>query len=232
MSLRLDAIAGFVRFRTLADVGTDHAQLPVKLVKAGKIDRAIASDVNAKPLENARQTIEKHGFLAQIETRLSNGLDKIAPGEAEALVISGMGGELIAAILAANPEVAANFSQLILQPQADVALLRRFLHGAGFRIRSEELVFEKNFYFILDCEPGTEDIPYSDTEYELSRHLMAWKPDVFVEYLKILLQKKRRILASMKNMTTNPGRKHLEQRTADELEMLIRACSKSSGCTF
>ena len=99
---RLSLCAQMVRDgAAVADIGTDHAYLPVYLVECGKIHKAIAADVREGPLENAKGNISKNGFDQQIKTVLSDGLEKISPDEADDIVIAGMGGELIIRIISA-----------------------------------------------------------------------------------------------------------------------------------
>ena len=96
LSLRLSAIAGLVtRGNRLVDVGCDHGYLPVSLYLDGKIPGAIAMDVRKGPLSRAQEHISQYGLDAYIETRLSDGLEALKPGEGDTLVIAGMGGPLM-----------------------------------------------------------------------------------------------------------------------------------------
>ena len=104
LSERLQALADLVPPGSrLADIGTDHAYLPVALVLSGKCPRAVVSDLREMPLENARQAIRRYHLEDRIVACLSDGLDEIAPDWAQDIIIAGMGGELIAAILARAP---------------------------------------------------------------------------------------------------------------------------------
>ena len=95
LSLRLSAIAGLVtRGNRLVDVGCDHGYLPVALYLDGKIPKAIAMDVRKGPLSRAQEHISQYGLNTYIETRLSDGLEALKPGEGDTLVIAGMGGPL------------------------------------------------------------------------------------------------------------------------------------------
>ena len=101
LSPRLRSVAGLVppgaRF---ADVGTDHAYLPVWLLQQGIIEHALVSDLRPGPLDRARSTAARYGLAERMEFRLCDGLSGIAPAEADTIAIAGMGGETIAAILA------------------------------------------------------------------------------------------------------------------------------------
>ena len=100
LDARLQMCADFVPpGAVLADIGTDHAYLPVWLCKSGKIPKAIAADIGQGPLQSAGESIARYQAQDRIETRLSDGLAAFSPGEADTIVIAGMGGELIARIL-------------------------------------------------------------------------------------------------------------------------------------
>ena len=84
---------------TLADVGTDHGYIPIYLLQQKKIPSAIAMDINEGPLERAKEHIALYGLQAYIQTRLSDGVAALKPGEVEAVLIAGMGGGLVMHIL-------------------------------------------------------------------------------------------------------------------------------------
>ena len=125
LSLRLSAIAGLVtRGNRLVDVGCDHGYLPVSLYLDGRIPGAIAMDVRKGPLSRAQEHISQYGLNAYIETRLSDGLEALKPGEGDTLVIAGMGGPLMERILTDGAEVRESFREMILQPQSDILSMR------------------------------------------------------------------------------------------------------------
>lgn len=136
---RLAACAFFVREGCkLADIGTDHGYLPIYLVKQGKIERAIAADINVGPLQKAAMHVRKYKAEDQVQTRLSNGLEVIFPNEVDDIVIAGMGGELIAQILDAAPWVKNPEKHLILQPMTAAEDLRAYLQENGFHVKGEQ----------------------------------------------------------------------------------------------
>ncbi len=100
ISRRLKAVAALVTGDgTIADIGTDHAYIPIYLIQTGAAAHAIAMDVNPGPLARAQEHIGQYGLSASIETRLSDGLARLRPGEADSVVIAGMGGALMTRIL-------------------------------------------------------------------------------------------------------------------------------------
>ena len=109
LSERLQAVADFVTPQSrLADVGTDHAYVPIYLAEKKIISRAIAMDVVDGPLQRARENIAVHRLEAVIETRKSDGLEALKPGEADTVVIAGMGGLLICRILEQGRTLSGN----------------------------------------------------------------------------------------------------------------------------
>ena len=139
----------------LADVGTDHAYLPAALILEEKIPFAIAADLRQGPLARARETVRRAGLTGRVAFRLCNGLTGIRPDEVDAVVIAGMGGETIAAILEAAPWVRERDVPLILQPMSSMAELRGWLQGNGFRIEEERLAREgETLYTALSVRAG------------------------------------------------------------------------------
>lgn len=154
---RLRAIAELVPLccRTLADIGTDHGYIPVSLLLEGRLDRAIAADIGAPPLDHARRTAGLYGVSERIDFRLGDGLAVVEPGEAEVIVIAGMGGDTIAGILAAAPW-SRDGPLLLLQPMSRAHELRRWLPERGYAVRAETLVQDKGvLYPILSAAGGT-----------------------------------------------------------------------------
>lgn len=160
---RLAAVAACVRPGSpLADIGTDHAYLPVWLVGEGICPSAIASDLRRGPLEAARHTVEAAGLEGKIALRLGDGLATVQPGEVEDIAIAGMGGETIAAILAAAPWVQDGSLHLVLQPMTHGEDLRRWLLTNGFSITGERLIVDgRHLYPVMQATytgaPAPED---------------------------------------------------------------------------
>ena len=152
---RLQLLADWVPQGTrLADVGTDHAYLPVWLILHGRVSCAIASDLRKGPLERARLTGRTYG-AENIEYRLCNGLAEIHSGEVDTVAIAGMGGETIASILSAAPWTKDGKHTLLLQPMTRSAQLRQFLMEHGYVITREALVRDRGtIYPLLEVKAG------------------------------------------------------------------------------
>lgn len=139
----------------LADIGTDHAYLPVWLRLHGRVAFAIACDLRESPLARARETGKTWG-VDGIDYRLGNGLAVVSPEEADTVVIAGMGGENIAAILARAPWTADGRHTLLLQPQSRAEVLRAFLAENGYAIRREALARDRGtLYPVIEAGGGS-----------------------------------------------------------------------------
>ena len=160
LTARLQVLADWVpQGAALADVGTDHAYLPVWLTLEGRLRTAIACDLRSGPLSRGRRTAEQYGVASQIDFRLCNGLAGINPQEADTVVIAGMGGENIAAILATAPWTADGQHTLLLQPQSRAEELRAFLCTNGYAIRRERLVMDRGtMYPVMEAAAGTQTL--------------------------------------------------------------------------
>ncbi len=163
---RLRMVASLVRAGSrVADIGTDHAYLPVYLVQAGVVPSGIAADIGEGPLDAAHHTVIAAGLGDSISLRLGDGLAPITADEVDDIVIAGMGGETIAAILAAAAWVKDARYRLVLQPMTRAEDLRRWLLYNGFTVIAERLVRDKHHLYpvMAACytaaEPPTEEWP-------------------------------------------------------------------------
>lgn len=203
----------------LADIGTDHAYLPAALLLEGKIPSAIAADLRSGPLDRARQTAAEYGLESKISFRLCDGLAGIVGGEPGAISIAGMGGETIAAILAAAPWVREKAVPLVLQPMSSMPDLRLWLEENGFRICEERLAREGDtLYTILSVRAG-EMAEQSQAELWVGRNS---QDPLRGEWLDLWLGKVERALAGLsKSQKEDVPRRiaELEQVRAGLLEM-------------
>jgi tRNA (adenine22-N1)-methyltransferase len=164
LGARLALCASMVRQGTaLADVGTDHAYLPVWLALRGAIRSAVAVDIRPGPLERAKQNIEKFKVEEQVKARLSDGLDAVRPEEADDIVIAGMGGEMILNIVGRAAWLRNPQKNLILQPMTKEEELRRGLLKLGFFVCQEQAVQEDyHVYTVMRCVYSPEWKPQNE----------------------------------------------------------------------
>jgi tRNA (adenine22-N1)-methyltransferase len=150
LSRRLLAVANFVRDKAVvADIGTDHAYLPAYLVKSGKVDLAVASDINEGPLKKAAETVQKYNLEQNVKLVLSNGLNDVDLNDITDIVIAGMGGELICQIIDNCNELLDSSKNLILQPMTNAAAVRQYLYQKGFKILKEAAVIDDKYTYCI-----------------------------------------------------------------------------------
>lgn len=161
---RLSLCASFVRQDSkLADIGTDHAYLPVWLCQNGVCKSAVASDINPEPLSCGQLTIAQAGLEDKVKTRLSDGLKSISADEADDIVIAGMGGELIAKIILDCEYSRDKSKRFILQPMTKSELLIERLCQNGFEILSQGCCVASNkCYTVLLVQYSGEKRAYSE----------------------------------------------------------------------
>ena len=153
---RLQGIADQVPYgAAFADIGTDHAYLPVWLLLNGRIQTAIAADLREGPLARARETAAQYSVNDRISFRLCDGLSAVSECEADTIAIAGMGGETIAAILEAAPWTRCG-KTLLLQPMTSFPDLRLWLQRNGYLIESEQIIREGNRLYSIWRVSGRE----------------------------------------------------------------------------
>lgn len=168
---------------TVADLGTDHGYLAIHLLQTGRCAHVIASDLREKPLASARANAEKYKVSGGVEFRLSDGLAGCRPGEFDALVMAGMGGDLITRILEAAPWLEEGDYTLILQPQSAANELRRWLGERRWSIDREVLVRDGGFlYSVLSARPRDGSV-LSPGEQYASPALRREGDPLFPDYL-------------------------------------------------
>ena len=146
----------------LADVGCDHAYVAIEAVRRGRAARALACDVRKGPLQQAAEHIFCAGLAGKIETRLSDGLEKVAPGEADTVVVAGMGGPLMERILQGR---LADFAHFVLSPQSEIPHFRRFLLAEGMQIDEETMLIDEGKYYVILNVSQRADAAFSDSMY-------------------------------------------------------------------
>ncbi len=139
-----------VPYRRITDVGTDHALLPIYLIKENLADKVVASDVREGPLKFAKKNVLAEGFT-NIDVILSDGIKHLTD-DIEVVIITGMGGKLIADILNDNLK---KVKRLILQPNVAADTLRKHLQSIGFNIIFETIIMDNNIYYeIIVADKG------------------------------------------------------------------------------
>ncbi len=223
MTPRLRTVASFVPANvSIIDVGTDHALIPMRLLKNKRITHAIAVDVNPGPYETARQAVYDKNLQAYIDVRLGNGLTVIKENEADIAIFAGMGGILINKLLHQSPQIVKNLQGLILQPQLAAEKLRQYLYEIGWHIVNEALAKEQNhIYQIIYAIPGKQLMP-TDLELEIGPILLQQKPPLFKFHIEELLRRHKKILKGMQGSTQSADTQEINKKSAliKDLEMM------------
>ena len=224
LSQRLRIVGDFVTQKTVADIGTDHAYVPIYLHKKGNVEKVIACDINKKPLQKAQQNIKLHHAENKIITRLGNGLQPLQPYEVDSIVISGMGGMLMIELMEQSQNIIKTVKELILCPHLDVTAVRKYLHNIGYVITDEKMIQEwDNFYTILRAIPGKQKYD-KEIEYIFGSILLEKKDAVLKEYIineKIRLKK---IKQHLYDKRTEQSQKRLQQ--IEEYKKAIEEAAK------
>lgn len=220
LSIRLTAVAGLARDAIrLADIGTDHGYVPIFLAQQGKLQAALAMDVNKGPLLRAQENIRRYGLESIIQTRLSDGAKQLLPGEVDTVVIAGMGGALTMKILEESREVLQSVERFVLQPQSEIHLVRRYLHENGFCICAEDMVRDEGKYYpmMLACHGIQEK--WDEREYRFGKYLLQEKNVCLWEFLNKEQASCKTILAELEQKDGTSVQTALE-RWQQELIMI------------
>lgn len=223
---RLAALAAFIPHGSIAaDIGTDHAYLPIFLVKQGICRFVIATDLREGPFQSAKHKIKEHTLEDRISLRLGDGLQPLKPGEVEVVVLAGMGGNTIRGILAGAPPTLAGIKRLVMQPMADAGDLRNWLAANGWKIADEELVEEDGrIYVVIAAEPGCEAT--CDPLYlELGPRLLEKKSPLLERHLNSFMVKYERVLAGLALAHSTAAREK-----ALEIEAKVDRIREVSAC--
>ena len=203
----------------VADVGTDHAYLPIYLVQEGIVSRAIACDINQGPIESARRNIAAAGLAGRIETLCTDGLCGVENFAPDDVMIFGMGGELIARILSDAPWVKDAKIGLILQPMTRASVLRGWLLENGFDILGESITFEDKYYQTIHARYDGVVRSYDERELLLGRLNIEARPPLFDGFLRHEIKVLDAIIAG-KSRGKNPDVAY-EMNLKQKLEELL-----------
>lgn len=206
--------------RCMADIGTDHGYIPMYLVEKGVVEKAIACDIHAGPLERAKAHVSSFPKADCIFLRLGGGLAPLTKGEVNGVTICGMGGLMIRQILEEEPEKAAALSWMVLQPQNHVAELKQFLSLHHFSIVEESLSRDGGqLYEIMRVVPG-EMRSLSLLEAEIGATEGYRKDPLFPSHVQKLIKKRNFLIQGVAEDTTNERNRKKREQAVKELQVL------------
>lgn len=206
LSNRLQLVAAYLTAgTTFADIGSDHAYLPCYVCSQDKTAKAIAGEINEGPFIRAQETVQNYGLTSTIDVRLGNGLQVInSEDEVKEIVIAGMGGALIKAILQEGQKQLVSVNRMIIQPNVDARSVRQWLLINNFMITDETIVKDSgHIYEIIVVDRETGENPYNDNILEqqllFGPLLLKSRSVVFQQKWLEEYEKRLRIVGQMKH---------------------------------
>lgn len=221
---RLEAVAGFVPAGCrVADIGTDHAYLAMELYRRDNGRKVIAADKNAGPCQAARKTLAEAGLGEKIQVRQGDGLAAVEPGEVDTVCIAGMGGKLIADILAAQPAVFAKLETAVLQPQNGFAILRQWLYEQDWHIEQENLAkVDGRIYQIIQAKPGKAEMP-DEMGLLLGPVLCQQGHSLWQEHVTVNIEAVQKVMAGIqKGAKLDTEKLHRLEKQLKQMEALLK----------
>ncbi|MBQ7140355.1 MAG: SAM-dependent methyltransferase [Bacilli bacterium] len=199
ISNRLKTIGDFVKDNSkVIDVGCDHGLLSIYIYLNKKNVRIIASDINEKPLNEARKNLKKYNLENKIELRLSNGIKNYKSNEFDTIIISGLGGVTISNIILEDKSKLENTKNIIIQSNNNIPMIRKVITSLNYKIVNEKLVKENNIiYTIIVFEKSDKKIKCSNVDLLIGPILKNNNDKLLNEYLCQELKKRKSILSKI-----------------------------------
>lgn len=196
ISKRLQEISKYLNnYESLIDIGCDHGYLAYLGFNNYNIKKALLTDINQEPLNNAYNNLNNYHY--NIEYLKTNGLNNVNTYNYDVLAISGMGSKLISNILIDSKDKLINFKRIILQPNNKPEVIRSILKELNLKIIDEEVIFEYKYYPIIVLENGFSDL--NDEDIFLGPKLKFKKDKVTLNYYNFLLKTKLKIYLKSNN---------------------------------
>ena len=238
ISRRLNKIIDMVSDgrHSIADIGCDHAIVSIELAKKYPDTHVIAMDVAEGPLRIARENITAAGLGDRIETRLSDGFEKLSKGETDTAIIAGMGGMLVTSILSKGMSTFDTGYELILSPQSDMQHFRTFLRTNNIYIQKEAMLYEDGkFYVIVKCtydpdaavsseiDDGSREERLVQAAYDCyGRYLLEHKDEVCRTYILGEIEKINAVLCKL-NRTDSDAARNRSLELNSNLDIAVKA---------
>jgi tRNA (adenine22-N1)-methyltransferase len=213
ISKRLQDIAQYIPTGAIfADIGSDHAYLPVFVCLHDNSAQAIAGEINKGPYLSALDQVTKWGLQDRISVRMGDGLAVIDPGEVVQLVIAGMGGSLITSILDNGKDKLSKVERIIAQPNINARNVRKWLARHGYELVDERVIEEDGYHYeiLVADKSKNPSLTYSEKEYYLGPIMLNKKDKDFINKWTHVLKKKQEIVKQMQNAQQPDTRKIIQ----------------------
>jgi tRNA (adenine22-N1)-methyltransferase len=216
LSDRLSSIAELAgKSDTAADVGTDHAYIPIWLIQNGMAGRVIASDIKKGPLDRAKNYAREYGVESCIDFVQSDGIKHLEAESAETVIIAGMGGETIADILSKAAWISGCANKFVLQPMTKTGELIRYIYDAGLHIEDARLSEDcGEVYIAISVKSGRRETP-SNAGLIVPRKLIENRDKLLGRYVDINIKRLEHAIYGMK--TSKSSRDELRLEDYDKL---------------
>nr|WP_315294220.1 tRNA (adenine(22)-N(1))-methyltransferase TrmK [Mammaliicoccus lentus] len=209
---RLTKVSEYLNHNKLADIGSDHAYLPIYAIQNNLVKEAIAGEVVKGPFLSAQKNTELHGLSKSIEIKLGDGLE-VVNDTVDVITICGMGGPLIAQILDEGKEKLTYYPDLILQANIHALPIRQVLQKLGYNIEAEQLIKDKkHIYEIIVAKKG---------KMQLSENELKFGPKLMIEKDALFYEKWEREIESLENIS-NQLKNHKDQTRYNEIQAQIK----------
>lgn len=214
--------------KKVCDIGTDHAYVPIYLIKNNICNTAVATDIKKGPLERAKKNIDLYGLSLEIELRQGYGIEPVKLNECEVVIIAGMGGVLMTEILKESLEVVKNAKSLILQPMYVKEAVREFLLINGFNIDDESLSSEGDkIYVVIKAHYDGIKREHDTIYYHVGKRLFDKNDPLLPRYLEKKIKSQQKIVTGLKK--SNNSNKALIEKETSLLNEFIKALENIKG---
>ena len=208
MNTRIEKIAEMVKpGMVVADIGTDHAFLPILLIRKGISGKVYACDISEGPLKQARANLAREGLTDAVIPILSDGFDNV-PSDTEGAVLAGMGYYTAAAILEKAMVRLPDLKQIIVEVNRNVREMRQWISDHHFTIEDEECIRDRDFDYIAISFTAEEHAPYSGEEILLGPVLMHKDSETYRGYCRKQIKRLDTVIEHSRDTTkTEEARK-------------------------
>ena len=227
LSGRMQMVADMVsKGNVLADIGCDHGFVSIYLLEKGICSKVIAMDVNEGPLLRAKEHVKERGLAPYIDVRLSDGMEKLLIGEADSILIAGMGGDLVIRILQNGHQVCRAVKELILQPQSELKRVREFLRDNHYKIVDEDMILEDGKYYpMMKVIPVEVDAFWKDKPEEIIEPCDMYGPLLIKNgnpvLRKFLVKQHNQLNGILEWLKKQPDSENIIKRRNEVLEAIL-----------